>query len=283
VHAGARNFALLVGLPGLLLCALTPAAQALPPPAPPIGGPTASPTAAPVGATLPYGSTILFVLEDKIDSRSTRPGTTIRMHLKGPLVVNGATLAPAGTPATLVVVNTHGAASGDEDGSVQLHLDPLVLPGLGVTIPMRAYHEYLTMERTAGQLATRDTTDTIGDIFIPWHVLYHAFRPGQQYVLQPGTDMKGQTAVTIDASNPHAIVLTTPPPFESTYDPPHSDITAQPLFTPAPERPRPLPHGKPTLPPTATPTLGPGAVETDSAEPPRPGPTVPSPQPTPAP
>ena len=280
MRAGARNFALFVGLPGLLLCAITPAAQALPPPAAPVGGPTSSPTAAPTGATLPYGSTLVFVLDDKIDSRATRPGTTIHMHLKAPLVVNGATLAPASAPATLVIVNTHGAASGDEDGSVQLHVDPLVLPGLGVTVPIRAYHEYLTMERSAGQLATRDTADTIGDIFIPWHVLYHAFRPGQQYVLQPGTELKTQTAATIDASNPHAIVLTTPPPFESTYDPPHSDLTPQPLFTPAPERPHPLPHGRPTLPPSAPPTLGPSPVETDAAEPKPPGPAMPTTQPT---
>jgi hypothetical protein len=278
VREGARKFVALVGLPGLLLCGVTPAAQALPPPAAPIGGPTSSPTAAPTGATLPYGSTIVFVLDDKIDSRSTRPGTTIRMHLKAPLVVNGATLAPAGAPASLVIVNTHGATTGDEDGSVQLHVDPLVLPGLGITVPIRAYHEYLTMERSAGQLATRDTTDTIGDIFIPWHVLYHAFRPGQQYVLQPGTEMKTQTAATIDASNPHAIVLTTPPPFESTYDPPHADITAQPLFTPAPERPHPLPHGHPTLPPTPapTPTLGPSPVATDAAAPQPSGPAQPA-------
>jgi hypothetical protein len=237
-----------------LLCSLTPAAQALPPPQAPIGGPAASPTPAPSGATLAYGSTLLFVLDDKIDSHATRPGTTIHLHLKDALVVNGVVLAAAGAPETLEIVNTHAAASGDNDGSVEIHLDPFVLPKTGLSVPIRAYHEYLTKERSAGNIATRDTTDTIGDIFIPYHVLYHVFRPGQQFVLQPGTLMKTEIAVTIDASNPKAVVLTTPPPFESTYDVPHSDLTPQPLYTPAPERPHPLPHGRPTLPPSPVPT-----------------------------
>jgi hypothetical protein len=266
VRAGARSFLGSVGLPALLLCSLTPAAQALPPPQAPIGVATASPSPAPSGATLAYGSTLLFVLDDKIDSRSTRPGTTIRLHLKDALVVNGVALAPAGAPETLEIVNTHAAASGDNDGSVEIHLDPFVLPKPALSVPIRAYHEYLTKERSAGNIATRDTTDTIGDIFIPYHVLYHVFRPGQQFVLEPGTVMKTEIAVTIDASNPQAVVLTTPPPFESTYDMPHSDLTPQPLYTPAPERPHPLPHGHPTLPPTSPPTSAP--VPTASAAPP---------------
>jgi hypothetical protein len=232
-----------------------------------MGGPTATPTPAPSGATLPYGSTLVFVLDDKIDSRSTRPGTTIHLHLRDPLVVNGVVLAPQGAPETLVIVNTHAAASGDNDGSVEIHLDPFAMPGAHVTLPIRAYHEYLTMERTAGQLATRDATDQVADVFIPYHIFYHMFRPGQQYILQPGTPMKTETAATIDASNPHAIVLATPPPFESTYDTPHSDLTPQPLYTPAPMRPHPLPHGRPTIPPSPVPT----ASASTSAGTPAPG------------
>jgi hypothetical protein len=260
----ARSFLASVGLPSLLLCALTPAG-ALPPPQAPLGRPASSPTPAPAGATLPLGSRLLFVLDDKIDSRSTKPGTTIRMHLQSALILNGTTIAPEGAPATIEIVNTRKAATGDEDGSVQIHLDPFTLPGLGLELPIRALKEYLTMERSAGQLSTRDTTDTIGDIFIPWHVLYRAFRPGQQYVLQPGTVMQTETGATIDASNPHGVVLSTPLPFKSTYDPPHSDLTAQPLYTPAPARPRPLPRGKPTLPPTPAPTDTPAAAATDQA------------------
>jgi hypothetical protein len=185
------------------------------------------------------------------------------MHLQTPLVVNGVTLAPQGAPATFAVVTTRKAQTGDEDGAIQIHLDPLKLPGRDAPLPVRAVHEYLTREFTAGQEATRSTTDTLGDIFIPYHSLYHALRPGHQMVLPVGSILRAETAATIDASDPHTVVFSTPPPFTSTYDVPHADLTAAPLYTPAPMRPKPLPKGKPTLPPkppSAEPTSSAGAA-----------------------
>ncbi len=256
----ARIIAGAIGLQTAFLLGVTPAAHALPPPAPPKGAPSASPpTPAPPGTTLPYGSIIYFVLDDSVNSGTTEPGTTIHMHLKSPIVVNGVTIAPAGAPATFAVITTLKANTGDEDGAIEIHLDPLKLPGRDMLLPVRALHEYLTRELTAGQEATRSTTDTIGDILIPYHVLYHALRPGHQMVLPVGSILRAETAATIDASDPHAIVLATPPPFSSTYDVPHADLTAPPFYTPAPMRPHPLPRGKPTLPPKPAPSPSPAA------------------------
>ncbi len=232
-------------------------ARAIPPPEPPRSPPSASPAPVVPGATLPFGSTVFFVLDDKIDSGSTKPGTVIHMHLRAPLVVNGATVAPANTPASLAIVTTRHAQSGDVDGAVQIHLDPVALPGRNETLPVRAFHEYLTIELTAGQQATRGTTDTIADIFVPYHMLYRAFRRGRQLVLPAGSILRAQTGATIDARDPKAIVLSTPPPFVSNYDAPHADLTPPPYYTPAPLRPKPLPKGKPTLPPTAAPSTSP--------------------------
>jgi hypothetical protein len=81
--------------------------RAIPVPEPPRSQPAgASPTPAPSGATLPFGSSILFVLDDAVNSGSTPIGTTVRMHLRSPLVVNGVTLAPAGTPGSFSVVSS---------------------------------------------------------------------------------------------------------------------------------------------------------------------------------
>jgi hypothetical protein len=224
---------------------------------------------------LPYGSPLYFVLDEKVNSGSTAPGTSIRMHLRDPLVVGGVTLAPAGAPASFTVVETAAAQTGDVDGAIQIHLDPLALPGRDRTLPVRAYHEYLTIEMTAGQLATRGTTDTIADVFVPYHALYHALRKGHQMVLPVGSVLRAETDATIDASQPSAIVIGTPPPFISTFDPPHADLTAAPFYTPAPARPHPLPRGKPTLPPRPSPSPSP---------PPAPSPAAseapPSPQPS---
>jgi hypothetical protein len=248
------RFATIAGIVAASLLGVASTARALPPPEPPRSAPSSSPTPGVTGTTLPFGSALYFVLDDKVNSGTTAPGTKIRMHLKSALVVNGAELAAAGSPASMVVLATRKAESGDIDGAVQVHLDPFPLPGRGLELPIRAIHEYLTIELTAGQEATRSTTDTVADVFIPGHMLYHAFRRGRQFVLPPGSVLRAQTAATVDATNARAIVLSTPPPFTSTYDTPHADITRAPIYTPAPDRPRPLPKGKPTLPPTPQPT-----------------------------
>jgi hypothetical protein len=257
------RFASTVGLAVVALAVIASAARALPPPAPPRSAPSASPApAATPGAVLPFGSTLSFMLDDKIDSGSTAPGTKIRLHLRLPLIVNGLMLAPAGAPASLTVVAARKAESGDIDGAVQIHLDPLALPGRDSALPLRAFHEYLTIELTAGQESTRSATDEIADIFVPGHIIYHAFRRGRQLVLPAGSVLRAETAATIDASNGRSIVLSTPPPFTSTYDTPHADLTPAPIYTPNPQPPRPLPKGKPTLPPTPKPTPTPSATAT---------------------
>lgn len=155
------------------------------------------------------------------------------MHLREPLIVNGVTLGPAGTPGSLVVVTTRRAQTGDVDGAIQIHLDPLLLPG-GLKLPVRAFHEYLTIDRTAGEESTRQTTDTLADIFIPGHVIYHAFRKGREMVLPPGSVLRAETSATVDARDPRSVVISTPPPFASEYDTPHSDLTPLPFYTPLP-------------------------------------------------
>jgi len=255
-----RTLGIAVTLTAALSVALMPAARALPPPDPPRSPASASPAPAPSGALLPYGAQLLFVLDDKVSSASTKAGAVIRMHLKAPLVVNGITVAPAGAPGTLTVVTTNPAFMGNEDGAVQIHLDPFQLT-THQALPIRAYHEYVTIERTTGQQSTSDAVDTVGDIFIPYHALYHALRPGRQLVLPVGSVIPAQTAATIDATDPKAVLLSTPPPFESTYDPPHSDLTPAPMFTPGPLKPRPLPKGRPTIPPAPAPGA-PSPVET---------------------
>ncbi len=217
--------------------------------------------------TLPFGSPIYFVLDDRVSSASTAGGSIIRMHLRSPLVVNGVTLAPAGAPDTLEVVSTRKPASGDVAGVVQIHINPLALPGRPAPLPIRAVHEYLTIEMTAGQESTRATADTIEDIFIPYHLLYHALRPGRQFVLPPGSILRAETAATIDARNRSNVVLATPQPFISTYDAPHSDITPAPFYT-VPPTAHPLPRGRPTLPPTPPPSPSPSPSVAASVSPP---------------
>jgi len=237
--------------------------------------PSPAPTATVFGL-LPVGSDLYFVLDDELSSSKSKPGTPVQAHLKDALVVGGVTLAPAGTPATIDILSTRRKGVQEQMGIVQIHFEPLILPGIGL-LPIRAPHEYLTIEMTGGQVATQASADTVGDIFIPYYPLFQIFRPGREFVLPKGSTFRAETSVSIDARNSHAIVIATPPPIVTNFDPPHADFRPVPLYT-APPTPSPKP--KPTK---APPTPSPEPTDTPT---PRPTPSpraTPSPTPTPTP
>ncbi|GAC1566294.1 MAG: hypothetical protein NVS3B17_23970 [Vulcanimicrobiaceae bacterium] len=134
----------------------------------------------------------------------------------------------------------------------------------GASLPIRAAREYLNVERSGGREATRATTDTIGDIFIPGHVFYHALRSGRQVRLPVGSIVRARTSAILTAPTASTIVVSTPPPLVGTYDPPHADLTPPPFYTPQPARPKPLPRGQPTLPPSPSPSASPTPTPTST-------------------
>jgi hypothetical protein len=231
--------------------------------------PSPAPTATVFGI-LPVGSDIYFILDDELSSAKSKPGTVVQAHLKDALVFGGVTLAPAGTPASIDILRTRHKGVQEQMGFVQILFEPLNLPDIGL-LPIRAPHEYLTIDMTAGQVATQASADTVGDIFIPYYPLFQIFRPGHDFVLPKGAIFRAETAATIDARNRAAVVVATPPPIVTNFDPPHADFRPVPLYTAAPT---PSPQPKPTRrPPTPSPE------PTDS---PSPRPTA-SPTPTPSP
>ena len=266
-----RRLAAVLGLVALA-CAAGPAARALPVPLADKTHPAATPSPPPANiSVLPVGSPLYFVLDDGLSSARSRAGDVVHLHLRDPLIVNGAIVAPAGSPATLTIVRTHHAASGDNDGSVQINLQPMALP-TGGPLPLRAINEYLTIDHTAGQLSTRDATDTVIDIFMPTYVLWQIMRKGHEYVLQPGTVIRVLTAASVDARDPHAIVVVNPPPLLSGGDPPHASITESPFFTPAPLAPAQPRRGRHALPspspsPSPAPSAAAGTVPAPTASP----------------
>ncbi len=256
MHVRARHALIALGF-AASICGLTPPARALPLPEPPRGKPTVAPTAAPANTLiLPLGSPIDFVLDDEMGSNKSKAGQTIRIHLRNPLIVNGVTLAPAETPATLRILGVHRATAGDNDGSLQIAIQPLELPKYGA-LPIHANHEYLTIEHTRGQLATRGATDTITDIFLPGAVLYNALRKGRDFVLPSGAILRAQTAATIDATDPKSIAIVIPHPILLNHDAPHADFTPSPIYTPVPpppKKPKATPRPSPTRPPPPAPS-----------------------------
>lgn len=236
-----------------MLAAISPSgalvARAFPLPTP-TPGPAASPATGPKasGTELPFDSSVIFVLDDAIASNGSRPGDLVRAHLKAPLVVGGVTVAPAGTPEKIRVLDAESAKSGDVYGYVNIYFLPLSLPD-GRELPLRAPTSHLTVNTSAGHEATVATEDTIGDIFIPYHVLYHAFRKGRNFVLGAGSEIRARTQATIVKIKGGAVAISTPQPLSLDLGAPHSTFPVHPLATLKPNA-TPGPPVAPTLTPT---------------------------------
>jgi hypothetical protein len=213
---------------------------------------TTSPTPSPTPSdVVPFGSTLVFALDDPISSNDSHSGEIVRAHLKNALALEGHVVAPAGTPVQIRIINAVAASNPDVYGYVDIYFEPLQLPN-GRVVPLEPPTTHLTIDVSAGHTSTVELEDTIGDIFIPGHVLYHVFRKGRNLEMQPGAEIRARTQATIALARNGAIAVTTPAPVVMEDDNPVSTFTAMPFATPHPSF-APLPHGKTTLPPKPTP------------------------------
>jgi hypothetical protein len=208
---------------------------------------------------LPFDSTLLFVLDDPISSKSSKTGQLVRVHLKDAIVVAGRTVAPAGTPAQIRIVDISPSDLADTYGFVDIFFEPMTLPD-GRALPLRAPVGRLEPRVSAGHQSTVAAEDTVGDIFVPYYALWQIFRHGKNFVLQPGSEVPARTDATIAAQPNGSIAIVTPRPLPQSSEVPSSAFPVQPMATPLPTY-APVPRSRPTptstpfpTPPTPTPT-----------------------------
>lgn len=217
-------------------------------------GATASPspagTANPNATSLPLDSSLFVVLDQTLSSR-LKPGTLVRAHLRDPIFLGGKSIAPAGTPVTIEVSQATAAHMGNEDGSVEIYFEALRLAD-GTKLPLITPTPHIDPHMSVGRYNTRAVTDTVGDIFIPGHYIYHILRKGQDVVLGPGTVLRARTAATMSLAG-STVVLATPKPLLTVTDTPHPAFVPAPLYTP-PGFHMPTPKPTPSIQPTSTPT-----------------------------
>lgn len=195
---------------------------------------------------LPLSSSIFFVLDGEISSRG-RAGALVPAHLRDPIVVNGVTAAAAGTPLQIRIVHAQGSQMGNVDGSVDVYFESLKLAN-GATLPLITPTAHIDPHFTAGQATTQGITDTVGDIFIPYHFLYHMLRNGKDVDLRPGTVLRARTAAELRAAG-GLVAVVNPPPLAKPGDTPHPAFKIAPVETPpgfTPPTPKPSPSPKPT-------------------------------------
>lgn len=228
----------------------TARAIVVPTPPPPAAAPTATPTGTPNSTVLPLDSSLFFVLDETISSR-LKPGTLVRAHLRDGLVLDGKTIAPAGTPVEIEVSQAVPAHMGNEDGSVDIYFESLRLAD-GKSIPLDTPTGHIDPHISVGQYNTRAVTDTVGDIFIPGHYIYHMLRKGRDVALGPGTVLRARTGASIMIEG-SAVVVSTPHPFITVEDTPHPAFSPAPMYTPPGFR-LPTPKPSPSVQPTSTST-----------------------------
>jgi hypothetical protein len=228
----------------------------MPPTPMPLSSPTASPV--PAGGVLPFDSTLLFVIDDPISSKSSKAGEMIRAHLKSAITVGGRTLAPAGTPATIKIVDSSGADIADTYGFVDIFFEPMRLPD-GRTLPLRAPFARLSPRVTSGHESTVGAEDTVGDIFVPYYPLWQIFRKGKNFVLGAGSELPARTGATVTAQSDGTIAIATPRPLTLRPEVPSSVFPVEPMATPIGGLPTQT-HGHPL--PSATPSPSPSPTAT---------------------
>jgi len=174
VRRGQQFWGAIVALTMVLALPFGAPSSAVPVPTPPPRAretPTDSP---PPGSTsanvLPFDSSVMVVLDDAIGSTISQRNQVARAHLKDALSIGSTVLAPAGTPVSIDIIGAQGAKSGDVYGYVDISVEPIVLTD-GSRLPLRSPYSHLAPNTTAGHEATVGVEDTIGDIFIPGHMI----------------------------------------------------------------------------------------------------------------
>jgi hypothetical protein len=218
---------------GLALAALSPARSpvAAIPETTPHAKPTATATPTPPANEFPLGSTIDLVLDGTISSSSSKANDVINAHLKEAIVLNGVTVASAGAPARIRILDAKPADNPDIYGYVDIYMYPLQLAN-GDQIPIEPPTSHLNVNVSAGHASTVGVEDTIGDIFEEG-LLFHMLRKGRNFVLQPGAIVHARTEATIAISRSGAVSVVTPAPMIINAQTPHSSFNAMPLSTPA--------------------------------------------------
>jgi len=213
---------------------------------------SASPLPEPSGTKtdLPPNSSLFFILDGAISSRG-QSGTLVRAHLRDPIVLGGITAAPAGAPVQIQIVHATGAQLANVDGFVDIYFEPLTL-ATGGTLPLVTPTSHIDPHLTAGQASTRGVTDTVGDIFIPYHYLYHMLRKGLEVDLKPGTVIRARTGSELRFTA-GSLAIVSPPAIAGAADAPRAAIKIAPVATP-PGFVEPTPKPSPSVLPTAQPT-----------------------------
>ncbi|HTZ56265.1 MAG TPA: hypothetical protein VMB20_14525 [Candidatus Acidoferrum sp.] len=193
----------------------------------PSGTPTATPSAP--ANVLPIGSPLAFILDGEISSSSSKAGDIVKAHLEKALVVEGVTVAPAGTPLEIKVTDASPATNPDIYGFVDIYFRPLTLPD-GRVVPLHARISHLNVNVSAGHESTAEAENTIEDEWYPT-LLFHVFRKGRNFKAEAGAHITGITDASVVVAKNGKVAIETPAPLVLDAETPISSFRAVPMAT----------------------------------------------------
>ncbi|MBV9333402.1 MAG: hypothetical protein JO146_05295 [Candidatus Eremiobacteraeota bacterium] len=192
-------------------------------------------------------------MDDPISSKSSKGGTMVHGHLKDPIVIAGRTIAAAGTPVEIRILDSSAADIADTYGFVDIYFEPLKLAD-GRRLPLRTPIARLSPTVSSGHESTVAAEDTAGDIFVPYYSLWQIFRHGKNFVLGAGSVLPAKTEATLTARSKGAIAIVTPQPLNQSTESPNATFPVMPIATPfGPEVATPRPRTTPSPTPTPSP------------------------------
>jgi hypothetical protein len=193
--------------------------------------PSGSPTATPDSPSniLPIGSPLAFILDGEISSSGSKAGDIVKAHLEKPLVLDGVTVAPEGSPIEIRVNDASPATNPDIYGFVDIYFRPFALPD-GRLVPLHARISHLNVNISAGHESTSEAENTVGDMWTPT-LLFHVFRKGRNFKAEAGARVTGITDASVVVAKNGNVAIETPAPLVLDAETPISSFRAVPMAT----------------------------------------------------
>ncbi len=221
----------------------------------PSGSPTSTPPISVPPNVLPIGSMLTFVLDGVISSSTSKAGDVVKAHLESPIVLEGTTVAPAGSPVEIRVSDASPATNPDVYGFVDIFFRPMKLSD-GRSVPLHARIAHLNVLVSAGHESTAEAENAVGDIWAPT-LLLHVFRKGRNFKAEPGARVNAITDASVVVAKNGTIAVETPAPLVLDAETPVSSFRAVPMAT----------VNASFTPGLVPPTLGPGMPSSPGAPP----------------
>lgn len=147
------------------------------------------------GLVVPSGTTLTLAFDQGLNSRTAQVGQTVRMHVVGPVVVDGKTVIASGTRVTGVLSQVNHRKAFGVNARIRLALNPVKsVTGKMVPIEARTKGHYIGGEKSAlaGGAAAGGAI-----VLGPVGLAGGYFVKGKRVIINPGDRLETEVSSTV--------------------------------------------------------------------------------------